>query len=301
VRAGSTGPRRRPPPPEPAVVEAQVANLGGFERKRAPGPHDWLARFDEAGQSFEEYRGSRPVRAGAGDVLAFLPVGPFTDAERAVFDKSVAFARIWFDLPARVLDARPLPRRGWQRERGWGKQYRTGYFLRNLLPDNMPPDAICLFGVTMADLYPDENWNFVFGEASLRGRVGVWSYARFFAAFAGMPETEATRRRALRRGCQLVVHEAGHAFGMEHCIEYECVMNGSNSLRESDTQPLHLCPVCLKKLAWNRGFDIAGRYGKLLAFFEKENLEEERAWVAARLESSVISRQSSGEAPDDAR
>jgi archaemetzincin len=31
----------------------------------------------------------------------------------------------------------------------------------------------------MEDLYPEPSWNFVFGQASLNERVGVYSFARY--------------------------------------------------------------------------------------------------------------------------
>jgi len=31
----------------------------------------------------------------------------------------------------------------------------------------------------MEDLYPDPSWNFVFGQTSLPGYVGVYSFARY--------------------------------------------------------------------------------------------------------------------------
>ena len=257
----------------------------GFQKKGRPEPGEWLARFEEHGQPFEEYVRSRPVRVqDAGGVLAFLPVGPFSEAEEEVFRRTVSLARIWFDLKARVLPERPLPKTGWQRVHFGRTQYRTGYFLRNLLPDNMPSDAVCLFGVTMADLFPDESWNFVFGAASLRGRVGVYSFVRYFAAFRGAPEDAASRLLALRRACKVVVHEAGHTFGLEHCILYECVMNGSNSLDEADRQPLRLCPPCLRKLQWNRGFPVLQRYRRLSGFFRSCGLLPEARWIDARVE-----------------
>lgn len=37
-------------------------------------------------------------------------------------------------------------------------------------------------------------------------------------------------------------------------------MNGSNSLPESDSKPLHLCPVCLRKLCWNLRVDPVRRF-----------------------------------------
>ena len=37
-------------------------------------------------------------------------------------------------------------------------------------------------------------------------------------------------------------------FGISHCVHFHCRMNGSDSLEESDRSPMHLCPVCLRKL-----------------------------------------------------
>ena len=37
-----------------------------------------------------------------------------------------------------------------------------------VLKKKLPPDAFCLIGVCMTDLYPREEWNFVFGLASIR-------------------------------------------------------------------------------------------------------------------------------------
>ncbi len=278
---------------EPAT-EAQfrfaTSDATGFDRKRRAEPGDWLHRFPEAGQSFERYVRSGPVRggaggrseaksppsdsAGAGAGIAFLPVGPFAETERALLQTTVAFARLWFDLEATVLADAPLPKEGWRREGPLGPQYRTPYFLDHLLPDRRPKDAVCVFGVTMADLYPDDDWNFVFGQASLKGAVGIWSFRRF-----GTPDPALL----LRRACRLVVHEVGHAFGLEHCIAFECVMNGSNSLPEADSQPLRLCPRCLKKLQWNRGFDVLARYGALRSFYETHGLAPEAKWVEQRV------------------
>lgn len=271
----------------PTRAERQLAfatrDPTGFERLGPPKPREWRAVYKERRQGFEAYVGSDPVRAGEGEVLAFLPVGPFTEKERAVFDRAVEFAAIWFDLPTKALAAAELPAKGWQRDRPSGRQYETGWFLRQLLPVRRPPEAACTFAVTMADLYPDEKWNYVFGEASLSDRVGVWSFARHVPAFWGEKETPETQTRTLRRALQVVVHEMGHSFGIEHCQEYACVMNGANSLEESDGQPLRLCPPCLRKLQWNRGFDVVARYGKLAAFYRANGLVPEAEWIDKRL------------------
>ena len=257
----------------------------GFVRMGKPKPGEWLARFKEHDLTFEQYRARRPVRTTeTRKVLVFLPVGPFSDRDKPILHASVDFARIWFGLSTRVLGGAPLPKSGWSRERSGGRvQYKTAYFLDELLPKKLPKDAVCMFGVTMADLYPEESWNFVFGQASLRRRVGVWSFARHAPSFYGQEETKDTPALRLRRACKLVVHEAGHAFSLPHCVRYHCTMNGSNSLRESDSRPLRLCPPCLRKLQWNRGFDVVARYKRLLAFFKRHGLAPEAEWTAARI------------------
>lgn len=273
-----------------AVVLSVVASVRAedkvpplFEKKRKPAEHDWLARIREDGQTLDMYRAARPVRARPGEVLAFLPVGPFNALQQKTRTLSIEFAGIWYQLDTRTLKSQPLPQ-DWHRVRSNGKQYDTNYFLRHLLPGNRPHDAVSVQAVTMADLFPEESWNFVFGMADLRRRIGVWSFARFQSSFYGGRSTPRSRHKLLRRACQLVVHEIGHVFGLAHCVRYECTMNGSNSLQESDTQPLHLCPPCHRKLRWNRRWDTKKRLVGLRDFCERNQLTTERDWFVRRLQ-----------------
>jgi archaemetzincin len=72
-------------------------------------------------------------------------------------------------------------------------------------------------------------------------------------------------------------------FSLTHCIFFRCVLNGSNHLKESDSRPLSLCPVCLRKLQFSIGFDVVGRYRQLFDFYHKVAFEAEARWVATRL------------------
>ena len=65
-------------------------------------------------------------------------------------------------------------------------------------------------------------------------------------------------------------------------------MNGSNHLKESDARPLHLCPVCLRKLQSIIGFDVVDRYRKLLIFYETVGFEHEARWVSNRLKKISV-------------
>lgn len=48
--------------------------------------------------------------------------------------------------------------------------------------------------------------------------------------------------------CRTASHEIGHCLGMDHCVYYACVMQGSASGAEDQRQPPYLCPVELAKV-----------------------------------------------------
>ena len=50
-----------------------------------------------------------------------------------------------------------------------------------------------MLAITAFDLWPGPGWNFVFGQASLTERVGVWSMAR-----NGDPDDESGHAHAVR-------------------------------------------------------------------------------------------------------
>src|SRR5262249_8050959 len=152
------------------------------------------------------------------------------------------------------------------------------------LKERLPADAFADLGLTMQDLYPDPKWNFVFGEASLSDRVGVYSFARYAPKSTSNPDLDPAKL-VLLRGCKVLAHETGHMFGLLHCTYWRCLMNGSNHLGELDARPLHLCPVCLRKLQWSVGFDVEERYRGLRGAAKDAGFGDEALWVDARLKT----------------
>jgi archaemetzincin len=149
--------------------------------------------------------------------------------------------------------------------------------LNEVLERRRPKDAVALLGLTASDLWPGEGWNFVFGQASLTARVGVWSIHR-----NGDPEkSPADQALFLRRTLKTAVHETGHMLGFPHCIAYECGMNGSNHLAESDRQPIEFCPECVAKLWWTCGADPKRRLASLIEFGESHLQNELKLWQAS--------------------
>jgi archaemetzincin len=243
----------------------------------APQPGDWLETFQESGQTFEEYLKSNPARPeGLRRVLYVQPLGAFTPAQTRVVALAAEYMSRFFSLPVRVLAPARLDKvpRTARRDSpvGSGKQIRAGYLTMEVLRPALPPDAAALIGFTAHDLYPDETMNFVFGQASLEARVGVWSLY-----WLGRPDaSEADFTFTLLRTLKVASHETGHMFSLRHCTKYECVMNGMNSLSEADRRPLDACPECMAKLCWAAGADPRERYARLAAFFAENGMPYEQ-------------------------
>ena len=283
--AGEDAPYR----PSPDVAKDPPAFYAPdlFEPMPKPGPSDWMAAHPEPRQSFAAYVRSDPIRPTRGrHTLVVSQVGPMDAEDAARLGVLREFLGLYYQLPVRTGPSVGLDNVTSRERNLFGRrvtQYLTGDILHKVLAPALPCDAVCLQGVTMDDLYPDPSWNYVFGQASLRRRVGIYSLVRFQPEFWGEARSDATRRLALVRSLKTLVHETGHMFGVHHCQTYQCVMNGSNHLAESDARPVHPCPECLKKFRWALGFDLVKRYEALCAFYEKHGLTDEAAWVAKRL------------------
>jgi archaemetzincin len=259
-----------------------------FEPIPRPAPGDWLAEHHEPGQSYEQFRREAPASpAGRGEIIFLQPLGSFPEGKGPPIDLLGKYAESYFCVPARILPPRPvddLPVGTRLGPRTARRQLLTRDIL-TLLMARFPSGARCVLALTMEDLYPAPSWNFVFGEASPGGRVGVLGFARYDPGFYGEKGGEGDRKLLLRRSLGVLAHETAHMLSLRPCIFYRCVMNGSNHLAESDTRPLAMCPICLRKLHHATGLDVVERYRALLSFYTAADLRREAEWVSARLEA----------------
>lgn len=252
-------------PPDAQRLIEPMKQIKPLHRKLAkPQPGDWLERHHEPGQTFSEYVNSNPRRlTGRRRILYVQPLGEFTDVQRKIVNLTADFMKRFYSVPVKVLDDIPLsviPDSARRVHPEWGvKQILSTYVLDIVLKPRLPKDAAAYMAFTASDLWPGEGWNFVFGQASLLGRVGVWSIHR-----NGDPEkSDADFKLCLLRTMKVAVHETGHMFSIEHCTRYECGMCGSNHLQESDRHPLWFCPECMAKVCWATEADPVERYRTL--------------------------------------
>lgn len=249
-----------------------------------PRPGDWLDRHYEPGQTFRQYVRGRPTKPDQQRGIIYVqPLGDFNKTQRKIIDLTAELMGIYFDLPVKIredLSLKLIPEKARRTHPSWGdKQILSTYVLNDVLLPRLPKDACVYLAFTTSDLWPGRGWNFVFGQASLSERVGVWSIYR-----NGDPDkSDAAFRLCLLRTLKTATHETGHMFSIQHCILYECNMCGSNHRGESDRRPIALCPHCLAKLCWATKTDPEKRFEKLIAFCKANGLKPEQEFYEKSL------------------
>jgi archaemetzincin len=248
---------------------------------------DWLESQHEPGQTFEEYIASNPTLPTTDRRTIYIqPIGNFNAEQKRVIRLTAEYMKAFYDLPVTLRSEQavgnvPIGKQRRVDINQKNRQILTGYFLEDILPNMLPSDGAALIAFTNFDLYPEETWHFVFGQASLEKRVGVWSLYRLSDLDR---KKDNAADRLLTRTMKIAMHELGHMFGMRHCTKYECLMSGTNHLAETDRRPLDNCPECMAKIAWAMHYDPAERYKRLAAFWKKTNnsIEEKRMLEMAK-------------------
>jgi archaemetzincin len=244
-----------------------------FKPMGEPQPYDWLTTFHEDGQTFAQYKNSNPTLPTSERKIIYIqPIGKFKQDQNQVIEATAEYMRAFFQLEVKVLETKPLEEPLSMKHyrinpNSHKRQIRTGYFLDELLPKMLPKDATAIIAFTNEDLFPNETMNYVFGQASLQNRVGVWSLYRF--------SQDADYKTFLTRTLKVGVHETGHMFSIQHCTKYQCVMSGTNHLGETDRRPIDACPEDTAKIIWMNKISPAKRYKDLAEFCRKYNLTKD--------------------------
>lgn len=140
-----------------------------------------------------------------------------------------------FGFDGETLDPSDVPGRAFNTTR---LQYHSTAVLAHLMR-HVPDEAFRVLGVTDVDLFVPQ-LNFVFGEATVEGQVGIISLHRLRPEFYGeIPDAGIFGERAAKEA----VHELGHTFGLRHCSDSECVMYFSNTIVDTDRKSACFCDI----------------------------------------------------------
>lgn len=313
--------RSRDEPVEAIPPEYLPCPPGAFEPTRLPRRGDWLRDQEERGQSFVSFSRRQMVARPHSkyDTLELVPVGPF-GPDAPSLERLARLAAAFFgcrcvvaptlslkeaeacgtaDTPgSRIGDEQQLQLRCSaifsavaSRPKGRRGQKHGALHL-----------PFATVAVTMADLYPHEDYSFVYGQALPCDCVGVFSFARFgndegfvlMHPAAPPPVTKPAAKTkspsryqesVLYRSAKVLCHEVGHLFGINHCVFYQCLMCGSNHLVEFDRKPFMLCPIDLRKLQHAVGFDVKERYRALQQLANEFGWEADAKWYQLRLDT----------------
>lgn len=241
-------------------------------------PHssEWRYNHKEKFQTFDDFQKLKKIKPEAEKNIIYLqPIGGFNDLQEKQIKLTKEYLKIYFQLETKILPTisnEIFPKNIRRISKNGQEQILAGYVLDSVLIKRKPKDAVVLMGITERDLFPKPEWNYVFGLASYQNGVGVTSMYRFAD---GNYLSESNFSQSLERFIKISSHEIGHMFGISHCLNSNCVMNGTNSLSETDAHFARACSLCQYKLNSSLKYDDKKRLLELKKFFEENSFNAE--------------------------
>ncbi len=250
------------------IVSENLSPL--YPLKISPKEDDWLYTRKDEYQSLDDYIKSNPTSIDSVRTKIYIMlIGNFDEAQKDIVSNTADYLHAFYGLETAFVvinkDADIFEKSRTNPSHNQ-LQLSAKQLMNNILKPQLPKDAATLIGFTTYDLYPGNDWNYIFGLGSVRDRVGVWSMYRF-----GDPHKSEEKELCLERTIKTATHEIGHMFSMLHCAKYECCMNGSNTLSELTSHPAYFCPNCLAKICWNLKHDPKKHLNDVKKFWDKRN------------------------------
>ncbi|MEW6711948.1 MAG: archaemetzincin, partial [Candidatus Riflebacteria bacterium] len=231
--------------------EAAAYSFKSFIPKNPPGKSDWLSRYPEKGQTYNQFvKGGFKTPSSDCKTICILPVY-FADEQPLPFLPVIAsYCEIFFGLKTIVLSPTRLDSGSVSRRlKEYGLQFNASQILERI-KSQKPKDCFALVAVTPDDIFPDRTQSHSSGLASPNDSSAIVSYARLRSASDSSDQIDTLLKA---RALSVTTHEICHILGLRHCIYFQCLQNGAMGVAELDRTPLLLCPICLRKIVYSLG------------------------------------------------
>jgi len=259
-----------------------------------PTPGSWLWDHKELGQSTKTYLiGSlnQPSKSYNTIYLKNLDEGMDSFINDDMLNHLSYLLEIFYPgIKVKQLnDKNNLDKLGIDKRQNGYLQYNASIAV-GLLKNLIPKDGLLIVGVTSYDLYPRDDWNYVFGLANKQEGCGVFSFRRYYDEIeSGLKGSKDDLLKLVSKiAGKVMLHEVGHLFNLSHCVYFNCIMNGVNNYEENLKQWFEFCPVCLRKLCINLKFDVIERFKGIISGLNKlspDFYKTELVWYNRRLEN----------------
>jgi archaemetzincin len=185
-------------------------------------------------------------------IIALVPIAIDEKDKKNIFDPLTShLASIFFDASITILSNPPQLdsfRVLFNEQRNQLNSDKLLHYLATtIIKDNTGSYDLkntIILGICNFDAY-SSGLNFVFGQASLTGRLAAIYLPRLKQEFYGKAADISV---FIERVLKEATHEVGHTFGLVHCPKQSCVMHFSNSIVDTDRKAKDFCNVCSNKL-----------------------------------------------------
>ena len=237
-----------------------------------PKEGDWLYDHKENGQTFLQFVTSKTTKIIDSTSIIYLqPIGKFDSLQSVIIEITKEYLSLFFQRKVEILSNLSdykIPAYSRRLREDGHEQILAPYILDSVLNKIKIKNSAALMALSEKDLFPSKDWSFVFGLASYSKRVGVTSIYRLQDKIL----VSNNFTKCLKRLINISSHEIGHMFSIQHCKTSKCVMNGSNSMYETDLGTNRLCSECQQKLCYSLKYNNEKRLAELQSFFKKYNL-----------------------------
>ncbi|XP_046339118.2 archaemetzincin-2-like isoform X2 [Haliotis rufescens] len=182
-----------------SLLKFFIPDVKSFQAMNQPSSSDWLSYHKESEQTFYDFLASTHYTPDC--VRHRIYIQPFSIDEEQVppgiLTAVQSYTNIFFGMDVEVLTPISLKGDVPERVNAYSRTLQVdALVVLSRLVKLVRKDAFCVAGITLCDLYPEEDWNFVFGVASCAARCGVHSLARYLDNF-GMQKTSVFDNRGL--------------------------------------------------------------------------------------------------------